>query len=481
MNSPILWIIFPGFVSVILLALQRWNRATYIAGTAVAIILAGFAWLIPIGENIRIGNITIPFGDTLTILGRRFVIGSGDRATLLLIYAGLAFWLLGSWAAHSSRLFVPLGLGVASLLTAALAVEPFLYAALILEVVVLVSIPLISSPGTPTSRGATRYLIYLTLGFPFILFTGWLLAGTDTSTVNIDQVILAFVLMGLGFWLLMGIFPFHTWIPMISEESHPYAAAFLLYELPLATFLFGLSFLDRYAWLRETAGLYTVLEIGGVVMIFIAGILAAFQNHLGRILGYVILVEIGLSLLAIRVGLEPGENGRLLGLFYTILLPRALSLGVWALALVTIIRSAVDYQGGPITSRNLTFKMVQGNARRTPIAAISLLLAFFSLAGLPLLVGFPIRLALWEEIAKISIFIAGAVLLGYLGLLIGGMRTMAVLVSGSEDTAWEINESRSERILLIIGSIALVGMGLLPQLFMPALSQVIEVFTQVVQ
>jgi NADH-quinone oxidoreductase subunit N len=479
MSSPIVWIIFPGMVSVILLILQRSKMVVYISGTLVAVLLGGLAWLLPIGESISIVSISIPFGDTLVVLGRRFVLDANDRSTLLLIYMGLAFWLAGSWAARAGRLFVPLGIAIAGLLTAALTVEPFLYAALILQVVVLVSIPLINPPGSHSGGGVVRYLTYQTLGFPFILFTGWLISGVDSTIPNVDQALLAYVMMGIGFWLLLGIIPFHTWIPLFAEQSHPYAAAFLFYELPLAIMLFGLGFLDSYPWLQDAAGLYTILEIAGAMMILIAGLFAAFQTHLGRMFGYAVLVEIGVSLIAVRLGLQSGGTENLLGLFFAILLPRALSYGVWALALVALIRYAsIDQNNFSANSTELTFRNIRGYGRRIPVAAFSLLLAHFSLAGLPLLVGFPVRLEIWRGTAQISVLLAGIVLAGYSGLVVGGIRSMAAMIAGSADNPWEINETRIEIILLVLGSFVLLLMGLLPQLFTPALAQMADIFLQ---
>ena len=253
----------------------------------------------------------------------------------------------------------------------------------------------------------------------------------------------------------------------------------MLYELPVAISLFGLGFLERYAWMREATGLYSILEIGGVVMIAFGGLLAAFQRHLGRMIGYAVLVEIGLSLLAIRTGLDLASGGNLLGAFYAILLPRALSLGVWALSLVAIIRILNTMQGsGDITSRGLSFRNVKGLARQAPIAAIGLLLAQFSLAGFPLLVGFPVRLAIWQEVAQHSVLLAALVFLGYAGLIVGGVRTLAVLVMGAEDKPWEIQETRSELVFLVIGSIALIIIGLFPQWFTPGLAQMSETIIQ---
>jgi formate hydrogenlyase subunit 3/multisubunit Na+/H+ antiporter MnhD subunit len=256
--------------------------------------------------------------------------------------------------------------------------------------------------------------------------------------------------------------------------------AYLLYELPVAISLFALGFLERYTWMRDAAGLYSILEIAGVLMIVLGGVIAAFQRHLGRMIGYAVMVEIGLSLLAVRAGMDPAASGELFGAFYAILLPRALSLGVWALSLVVMIRILTrsnEAQGDEI-SQVLLFRNVKGLARQAPIASIGLLLAQFSLAGFPILSGFPVRMAIWQDVAQHSALSGGLVLLGYAGLIMGGLRTMAVLVMGDGEGPWEISETRSEIIFLVAGCIAIITIGMFPQWFTPALAQMSETIIQ---
>ncbi len=143
--------------------------------------------------------------------------------------------------------------------------------------------------------------------------------------------------------------------------------------------------------------------------------------------------------------------------------------------MIRILNRTNDTQDA-VTSQGLLFRNVKGLARQAPIASIGLLLAQFSLAGFPILIGFPVRLAIWQEVAQNSMISGGLVLLGYAGLIMGGLRTMAVLVMGEDESPWEIRETRSEILFLLAGSIAIIVIGMFPQWFTPALAQMSESF-----
>jgi NADH:ubiquinone oxidoreductase subunit 2 (subunit N) len=431
--------------------------------------LASLAWWLPVRERFFIGPWTLTFLDTLSVLGRSFTLGEADRPALVVLYITAAFWFGAAYVARAGRLFVPLGLGMVVLLTAALAVEPFLYAALLIEMAVLVSIPFLISVGKPVGPGVLRYLTFQTLGMPFILFTGWMLTGAEGSSGEFGLVSQASILIALGFAFLLAVFPFYTWIPMLAKESHPYAAAFVFLLLPGTISFLGLGFLDQYSWLRTSENTYSLLQFTGILMVVTAGVWAAFQTHLERMLAYALILEIGLSFIAIGLS-QGGEAGTYLGLFFAGLLPRGLSLGVWALALA-VIRPRFS---------TLSFREVQGLARVAPVACGSLILAHFSLAGLPLLSGFPVRLALLEGLSEVSLLRAMWVLLGSLGLLIAGLRTLAVLVMGREDGGWEVTETWTQRLFLLTGLVGLVLLGLVPQWFLPLLARLPLAFEQLV-
>ncbi len=277
MNAPLLWIVLPMAVSGISFFLRRWKVAVSISITIFTLLLALIAWLIPIAELVVISPWTFTISDRIVFAGRQFVLGNADRPILILIYLTLAFFFSASTSAEVSKLFVPAGLAMSAVFVASLAVEPFLYAALFIQVAVLMSIPLLSPPGKPIERGVLRYLTLMSFGLPFMLAGGWLLSGLDLTVTEPSVLYPVLISLGMGFAFLLAIFPLNSWVPMLMESIHPYSATFVLSILPLIVITLLLRFTGRYGWLLDLE----IIQFLGLLMVITGGLWVAFRARFG--------------------------------------------------------------------------------------------------------------------------------------------------------------------------------------------------------
>jgi len=460
MSAPIIWIAIPFLVGIFSLFILR-ERSSALIGGVTASVLALIALVLPIDTALLLGSISIKIAPSIQLFGRSFEFNTADRPLLVVVYGISALWFLGSEASGTSRRFVSLGLMIIALLTASIAVEPFLYAALLLEMAAMLVVPLLVPPYQKPGRGSVRFLIYQTLAMPFILFSGWMLAGVEANPGDLGTTTQAGIILGLGFAFLLAVFPLYNWILMLMEESSPYVTGFLLWALPTFIVIFALSFLDHYAWLRNSSQLSNGIQFTGVFMVASGGIFASLQRHIGRILGYAAIAETGLLILV--MGLKSSE---IVTITFLILISRGLELTVWALALSIIKRKAYS----------LRFNEVQGLARTYPVAAAALILAHLSMTGFPLLVGFPPRLAIWGQLAGQSLGTSFWVFLGMLGLLVAALRTLAVFVMADEGKSWSMNESLTQRTMLALGMFGLFILGIFPQALQPFLANLPSLF-----
>ncbi|MBK7319803.1 proton-conducting transporter membrane subunit [Candidatus Villigracilis affinis] len=460
MSAPVIWILVPFLAGVLILFLLQ-ERVSSFVGGVVSMLLALTALIFPIDTALLLGTVSIKISASVQFFGRSFALNTADGPLLAIIYGLATLWFFGTQASGTANRFVSLGLMIVALLTASIAVEPFLFAALLITMAAMLVIPLLVPLHQRPGPGIVRFLIHQILAMPFILFSGWMLAGVEASPGDIGNTIQAGTMLSLGFAFLLAVFPLYSWIPMLTEEASPYATGFLLWALPTFTVIFLLNFLDRYTWLRSTPQLSSAIQYAGVFMVASGGLFASQQKHIGRMMGYASIVETGLLLLA--AGLRSNE---VVNVTFLLLTPRGLELAVWALAISIIKRKVYS----------LRFSEVRGLARSYPIAVTSIILAHLSMAGFPLLAGFPSRAALWQELGGESLTISLWVFIGLLGLLIGAIRTLAVFVMAEENKAWELNETWVQVIMLGVGVIGLFILGIFPQVLQPFIANLPALF-----
>jgi formate hydrogenlyase subunit 3/multisubunit Na+/H+ antiporter MnhD subunit len=175
-------------------------------------------------------------------------------------------------------------------------------------------------------------------------------------------------------------------------------------------------------------------------------------------MGYAVIIENGYALLALSLGDVNGLN-----LFAMMFLPRLAALLLWSGALTVL-------SGGG----SLTFAETGALLRRKPFASVSLLVAVFSMGGLPLLAGMPARLALLQSLSEVSFSNVLWAALGSVGLLFGGGRILSYMVLG--EGGWQIEEGWVQRIVLSGGAVFLLLAGVFPGWFLPLMSPLLAAF-----
>ncbi len=448
MSAPILFVLFPLFISAIQLGFLNRPKLVRISGLIAGGFLTIFALFQPIGNVLKLGPISIDILSEFTFFGRALLLENSDRFTLLLIFSTLTLFIGGVEFTHQPLKFIPLAMAIAALLTAAISVQPFLYSAVFVELSVLLMIPLVSQKGHLPEKGVIRFLIYLSLAMPSILFAGWILGGAQASPSDETMRSLAVLFLSIGFALWLAVFPFHSWVSQFSQAVNPYFASFIFCLLPVVTLLAMLDFSSSLVWLREEGYLSTILRVVGIIMIVTSGIWAAAEKNLKRILAFSVLYETGFALLMVSI-----QSDESISLLYQSFVSRILALALFGLSLSVIWGAEGDY----------SIQGLRSAIKRFPVALTSMLISLASIIGFPLSAGFPIK---FETLQLVGGDGAGAIiwiLIGVTGFMITALRIFAS-ATYPESGKWNVRETAGQIVILCAGSFVLLLIGWFPQI-----------------
>ena len=419
MSAPIIWIVVPFFASLGLWFFRKKRPVIIYLTSGLCILLAVAALSVKFGEVFSLGPITLEINTTLTVLGRSFILQNSERFIVALLYFSAGIWFGAARISGSNEFFLPHGLAVITFLIAALTIQPFLYAALFVEIAVLLSIPMLIKTGEEITDGVLRFLVFQTLAVPFVLLAGWAFEHAPFSANSQLQFSQAGIFLGLGFAFWLAIFPFHAWVPMIAEEGQPYVFAFLITMISTSYTCFKYGRFNSYSWLRNEPLLLQSIQIVGTIMVVFGGVFSAFQKRFSRLIGYAYIYEIGFSLISIGITTEVGWQT----LIYSFI-PRSFSLMVFSLGVAVLINNYKTDQ----------FEEVRGLFYKSPFISIATIIAWFSIAGLPLLGSFPIKMTILSEISSSSIVYTIWIVIGLVGSLFMGGRLLSILFDSMRKT-----------------------------------------------
>lgn len=446
MNAPIIWIISPAVVSIFLLLIKNRKIRGYLY-VGISFVFVVLTLLIEIDLTGERGLITFGVSSILNILGRNFILLENDKFLIFMFYFFNTIWGITSIILKKSARFIPFGLMYTAFLLAAVSVEPFLYSALIIEIAVIMSIPILTSSQAERKSGISRYLIFQTLAMPFILLAGWFLAGGEISPVNPEQLVQATILLGLGFVFWLAIFPFHSWVPMVFDETDPIDSGYIFLLLQSIFFILILKYINGFAWLRAYPVFFKALRFLGIIMAGFGSIGLFFEKSIRKLIGYEFLHSTGILLVSVGLSATKGIT------LFTYLF------GSWLISFSLLSWSVSHFESLEKRMSVLSFRDLT-QERLVPGAIF--LFSLLSLSGMPLTIGFPPLQTLYQYLAADDPTVLVLVLLSNMLITVTVFKLVKEIIRNKYEFMFLVNAVKEDLFLFFILTI-LIFSGFFPR------------------
>jgi len=408
---------------------------------------------LPAGETVLAFSDTFVrdrFGDVLKIFAFITLLGVFVYAKHFLRQAGLfkgEFYALSLFALLGVMIMISAG----SMLTVYLGLE-----LLALCSYALVALDRDSETG---SEAGMKYFILGSLASGVLLYgislvygaTGSLALNDVAAALSVgagDDLMLsfglAFIVVGIAFKL--GAVPFHMWLPDVYQGA-PAAVTLLIASLPKLGYLaLAIRLLsDGLGGLH--ADWQAMLVVLAALSMVLGNVVAIAQSNIKRMLAYSTISHVGFILLGLLAGSAAGYAA---AMFYTVVYA-LMSAGAFAV-MIALSKDGVE-------AENLDdFK---GLAKRSPWYALMMLMLMFSLAGIPVFVGF---FAKWQVIA--AAIDAGFIWLAILAVVtavIGAfyyLRVVKLMYFDEPETTAPVTAPADFRAVLTINGLAMLGLGI---------------------
>jgi NADH-quinone oxidoreductase subunit N len=270
--------------------------------------------------------------------------------------------------------------------------------------------------------------------------------GTALTGILVFGIV--FIVAGIGFKL--GAVPFHMWVPDVYQGA-PTPVTLLIGSAPK---LAAMAFTFRV--LAEALGAPALLEqwqdmlvILAVLSMAVGNITAIAQTNFKRMLAYSTIAHMGFFLLGILAGTP---NGYASAMFYAV---------VYVLMTLAAFGMIMLLSREGFEAENLDdFK---GLNQRSRWYAFLMLLAMFSLVGIPVTLGFWAKLAVLQAAfqAGYTTLVVAAVIFSLIGAFYYLRVVKLMYFDEPVDTA-PIADTGDQRALITVNGLALLVLGIAP-------------------
>ena len=290
------------------------------------------------------------------------------------------------------------------------------------------------------ASGVLLYGISLVYGFAgttgFTALAGQLHGG-GARDVGV-LVGLVFILSGLAFKI--SAVPFHMWTPDVYEGAPTPVAAFFA-TAPKAAAMGLLVRVAVSAFGGMTADWQQIVTFVAIASMVLGAVGAIGQSNIKRLLAYSSINNVGFALIGLAAGTAKGVTGVLF--YMTVYL--AMTLGSFLCVL-----QMRDLDGRPVE----TLASLGGLSRSRPGLAAALAIFMFSLAGIPPLLGFWPKFAVFTAAIDAGMF--GLAVIGVVTSVVGAyyyLRVIKTMYFDDAAAAFAPGDSRVNAAM--IGAVAL--------------------------
>jgi len=311
-----------------------------------------------------------------------------------------------------------------------------------------------------SSEAGIKYFVLSALSSGLLLYGCSLLYGFTGST-NFDIIqnelitkntgavfAMVFILVGLAF--KVSAVPFHMWTPDVYEGSPTSITNFFAVVPKIA----GIAVIIRFMGkpfdniLIEWQSIMIFLSIASMIL---GAVAAIGQNNIKRLMAYSSIGHIGYALAGISTGTVSGYSSTVI--YITIYI--VMNLG--AFGCIYLMRKDGLYKE--------QISDLSGLSKKQPLLAVSFLIIFFSLAGIPPLGGFFAKFYVFMSVIESEMY--ALAIIGLLTTVISAfyyIRVIKIIYFDDAKTNFDENKNFNINLTVFLSCVILLGFLIYPSI-----------------
>jgi len=319
-------------------------------------------------------------------------------------------------------------------------------------------VPMRSGAGQQMEAGIKYFLIGIATSALMLFGMASLFAATQTTLIselslklpgllNTPMASIGLLLTLCGFFFKLALFPFHVWAPSVYQGAANQATAFVA----TTTKVIAMAMLARLVSMSDgNTSLAHVLIALAIISMTYGNLVALVQKDFKRLLAYSAIAHAGYALIGI---LSMNPTGYAAAVFYAVAY-----LAMTFTCFLVVVKVASD-------GRDIAIIQLAGLHHRSPLLAMALLGAVFSLGGIPPTIGFTGKFLVFTAAMQRGYFLL--VLIAMINVVVSLYYYIQVVKAAfllkPEEELPPINLSAPTTILAALMIVVIVAGGIFPR------------------